>query len=33
MLLKKIYTEDGKLDYIALAHTGINPEQNFSTSL
>src|SRR5690242_10935448 len=33
MLLKRIYTESGELNYISLAHTGISPEQNFSTQL
>ncbi len=33
MLLKRIYTESGELNYISLAHTGVSPEQNFSTQL
>jgi YgiT-type zinc finger domain-containing protein len=33
MLLKRIFTPSGELDYISLAHTGSSPEQNFSTQL
>ena len=33
MLLKRIFTPSGELDYISLAHTGVSPEQNFSTQL
>lgn len=33
MLLKRFYKNDGELDYISLAHTGIHAEQNFSVGL
>jgi hypothetical protein len=33
MLLKRIFTESGELNYVSLAHTGVSPEQNFSTGL
>lgn len=33
MLLKKIYDDEMQLNYVALANTGVSPEQNFSTSL
>jgi len=32
MLMKRIYKENGALDYIALAHTGATAKQNFSTN-
>lgn len=33
MLLKRFYKDDGELDYISLAHTGVQAEQNFSVGL
>ncbi len=33
MYLKKYYKENGELDYLSLAHTGVSREQHFSTSL
>lgn len=33
MLLKRIYKDSGEFDYISLAHTGIQAEQNFSVGL
>lgn len=33
MLLKRIYKDSGNLDYVSLAHTGIQAEQNFSVGM
>src|SRR5688572_7623822 len=33
MLMKRIYTPTGELNYISLANTGVSAEQNFSTQL
>lgn len=33
MLLKRFYKDGGELDYLSLAHTGIQAEQNFSVGL
>lgn len=33
MYLKKFYQDDGAIDYISLAHTGISREQHFSMGL
>jgi hypothetical protein len=33
MYLKRVFKEDGELDYISLANTGKTPNQNFSVKL